>query len=109
MSDVGAGTCTITAASGVTLNGTDAEQKTCPMGRTRLYKIDTNTWITSKNGTYSLQEVKNICDLAEKYQLDGRDVLKDYSIEEIAEIYNAPTRFVAGARPRSPDEFHVAF
>ncbi len=39
-------------------------------------------------GTYSLQEVKNICDLAEKYQLDGRDVLKDYSIEEIAEIYN---------------------
>ncbi len=39
-------------------------------------------------GTYSLQEVKAICDLVEKYQLDGRDVLKKYSLEEIAGIYN---------------------
>jgi len=49
-------------------------------------------------GTYTLAEVKKICDLAEKYQLDGRDVLKNYSIEEIAEIYN-------GAGPDSWPEF----
>lgn len=41
-----------------------------------------------KMGTYTLSEVKTICDLVEKYQLGGRDVLKLYSIEEIAKIYN---------------------
>ncbi len=47
VSDVGAGTCTITAASGVTLNGTDGGTKDLAQwAGTRLYKIDTNTWIT---------------------------------------------------------------
>lgn len=45
--NIGAGTCTITAASGVTFNGTDGGTKAVSQwSGTRLYKIDTNTWIT---------------------------------------------------------------
>jgi len=44
---IGAGTCTITAASGVTLNGTDGGTKDLAQwAGTRLYKIAENTWIT---------------------------------------------------------------
>ncbi len=39
-------------------------------------------------GTYSLQEAEGICGLVEKYQLEGREILNLYSIEEIVEIYN---------------------
>jgi len=39
-------------------------------------------------GTYTLKEVKEIVDLIEKYQLEGRDILKKYLLEEIVEIYN---------------------
>lgn len=46
VSNIGAGTCTITAASGVTLNGTDGGSKELAQwAGTRLYKINTNTWI----------------------------------------------------------------
>ncbi|MPN50784.1 hypothetical protein SDC9_198417 [bioreactor metagenome] len=45
--NTGAGSCTITAASGVTFNGTDGGTKAISQwSGTRLYKIDTNTWIT---------------------------------------------------------------
>lgn len=39
-------------------------------------------------GTYTLREVKEIADLVEKYQLDGREILEKYLLEEVAEIYN---------------------
>ncbi len=47
VSNIGTGTCTITAASSVTLNGTDGGTKDLAQwAGTRLYKIAENTWIT---------------------------------------------------------------
>lgn len=47
VSNIGAGTCTVTAESGVTLNGTDGGTKDLAQwAGTRLYKIAENTWIT---------------------------------------------------------------
>lgn len=44
--NIGAGTCTVTAASGVTLNGTDGGTKELVQwAGARLYKINTDTWI----------------------------------------------------------------
>lgn len=45
--NIGAGTCTITATSGVTLNGVDGGTKDLAQwAGVRLYKIAENTWIT---------------------------------------------------------------
>ena len=45
--NIGAGTCTVTATSGVTLNGTDGGTKELAQwSGTRLYKIATDTWVT---------------------------------------------------------------
>ncbi len=39
-------------------------------------------------GTYTLAEIVMICNLLEKYQLHGREIINKYSIDEIREIYN---------------------
>lgn len=47
ISNIGAGACTVTAASGVTLNGADGGTKELVQwAGTRLYKIAENAWIT---------------------------------------------------------------
>ena len=36
----------------------------------------------------SLQEVKKLCDLAEEYELENREILKKYRNTELASIFN---------------------